>query len=159
MTVLLSTDDRGFGGGHGSRDMAADVDDALEELFESMPIMRTLGLASADIEDGTAEFHVPVDDDLTNHRVVHGGVTATLMDATVAASVLSEAEATLDDMMPLTIATNVNYIAPIPDGEIVARAELVNYGRRIALGRSDVFNDGTHVATGFANYYQRWSKD
>lgn len=139
--------------------MADAVDRELESLFETMPIMRTLGLEAAHVGDGTAEFRVPVDEGLTNHRVVHGGVTATLMDATVAASVLSEAEATLDDMMPLTIATNVNYIAPIADGEIVARGELVNYGRRIALGRSDVYAGDTHAATGFANYYQRWTAD
>lgn len=136
--------------------MSESVDQELEEYFETMPFLNTIGIEEATIEDGTAEFRVPVSNHITNHTVVHGGVSATLIDATVAAATHSAAEATLEEMEPLTITNQANYFAPIEEGEIVAKAEMVNVGGRVAVGESDVYNDGTHVATGSTVYYQRW---
>lgn len=137
--------------------MSDEVDREMEAYFESMPMLETLGIESATVEDGTAEFRLPYDEDITNHTVVHGGVMATLVDATVAGAIHSDAEATLDEMEPLTINMDVNYLAPVTGGDIVARAELVNRGGTIALGESEVYSDGELVVTGTATYFQRWT--
>ncbi|MFC4549826.1 MULTISPECIES: PaaI family thioesterase [Halorussus] len=136
--------------------MSAEVDREMEEYFESMPFLRNIGIENAVVEDGTAEFHVPYDEKITNHTVVHGGVMATLVDATVAGAIHSDAEAPLDEMEPLTIDMDVNYHAPVTEGDIVARANLVKRGGTIAVGEAEVTNEGDLVASGTATYFQKW---
>jgi len=137
--------------------MSETIDHEMEEYFESMPFLELIGIEKAIVEDGVAEFHVPYDKDITNHTVVHGGVMATLVDAAVAGAIHSDAEATLDEMEPLTIDMDVNYHGPVTDGDLVARAELVDRGGTIAVGEAEVHNDGDLVATGKATYFQKWN--
>lgn len=136
--------------------MSEQVDREMEEYFESMPFLELMGIERAIIDDGTAEFHVPYDEDITNHSVVHGGVMATLVDAAVAGAIHSDAEAPLDEMEPLTIDMDVNYHAPVTEGDIVARADLIQRGGTIAVGESEIHNDGDLVASGRATYFQKW---
>lgn len=136
--------------------MSEEVDREMEEYFESMPFLNKLGIEKAIVEDGTAEFHVPYDESITNHTVVHGGVMATLVDATVAGAIHSDAEAPLDEMEPLTIDMDVNYHAPVTEGDIVATAELVNRGGTVAVGEAEIRNDGELVSSGTATYFQKW---
>lgn len=136
--------------------MSESVDREMEEYFESMPFLDLLGIEEAIVEDGQAEFHVPYDEDITNHTVVHGGVMATLVDATVAGAIHSDAEAPLDEMEPLTISMDVNYHAPATEGEIVSNAWLKSRGGTIAVGEAEVHNDGELVASGTATYFQKW---
>jgi len=136
--------------------MSEKVDQQMEEYFETMPFLERIGIEKAVVEDGTAEFHVPYDEAITNHTVVHGGVMATLVDATVAGAIHSDAEATLDEMEPLTINMDVNYHAPVTAGDSVAHASLVQRGGTIAVGEADVHNDGELAVSGTATYFQRW---
>lgn len=136
--------------------MSEQVDREMEDYFETMPFLELIGIEEAIVEDGTATFHVPYDESITNHTVVHGGVMATLVDATVAGAIHSDAEAPLDEMEPLTIDMNVTYHAPVTDGEIIARAELIQRGGTIAVGESEVYNDDELVVSGKATYFQKW---
>lgn len=137
--------------------MSAETDSELEDYFENMPFLDTIGIETAEIEDGTATFHVPAADHITNHTVVHGGVTATLIDATVAAATHSAAEATLDEMEPLTVNNSAHYFAPVEVGsEIIASAEMVNVGRTIAYGESEVYTDDDLAGKGSTTYFQKW---
>lgn len=136
--------------------MSEQVDHEMEEYFESMPFLERIGIENAIVRNGTAEFHVPYDENITNHTVVHGGVMATLVDATVAGAIHSDAEATLDEMEPLTISMDVNYHAPVTEGDIVARAELVQRGGTIAVGEAEVHNGDDLAVSGTATYFQKW---
>lgn len=136
--------------------MSEQVDREMEEYFQTMPFLEMIGIEEAIVEDGTAEFHVPYDENITNHTVVHGGVMATLVDATVAGAIHSAAEAPLDEMEPLTINMDVNYHAPVTEGDIVAQADLVQRGGTIAVGEAEVYNDGALVVSGTATYFQKW---
>ncbi|WP_434530187.1 PaaI family thioesterase (plasmid) [Haloarcula sp. NS06] len=136
--------------------MSEQVDQQMEEYFETMPFLERIGIEKAVVEDGMAEFHVPYDEDITNHTVVHGGVMATLVDATVAGAIHSDAEATLEEMEPLTINMDVNYHAPVTEGDIVASASLVQRGGTIAVGEAEVRNDGDLAVSGTATYFQKW---
>ncbi|MGQ3414411.1 PaaI family thioesterase [Natrinema sp. LN54] len=128
----------------------------MEDYFETMPFLELIGIEEAIVENGTAEFRVPYDESITNHTVVHGGVMATLVDAAVAGAIHSDAEATLEEMEPLTIDMDVNYHAPVTDGELVARANLIQRGGTIAVGEAEVFNDDDLVVSGKATYFQKW---
>lgn len=136
--------------------MSEQVDQQMEEYFETMPFLEQIGIEKAVVEDGTAEFYVPYDESITNHTVVHGGVMATLVDATVAGAIHSDAEATLEEMEPLTINMDVNYHAPVTGGDIVASASLVQRGGTIAVGEAEVRNDGDLAVSGTATYFQKW---
>lgn len=137
--------------------MSEKVDREMEEYFETMPFLTKIGIEEAIINEGTAEFQVPYDKDITNHTVVHGGVMATLVDATVAGAIHSDAEATLEEMEPLTIQMDVNYHGPVTEGDIVAQADLIQCGRTIAVGEAEIYNDGDLVVSGKATYYQKWN--
>lgn len=136
--------------------MSEQVDQEMEEYFQTMPFLKRIGIEEAIIEDGTAKFRVPYDENITNHTVVHGGVMATLVDASVAGAIHSDAEALLDEMEPLTIDMDVNYHAPVTEGTIVAQANLVKRGRTIAVGEAEVHNEDELVASGTATYFQKW---
>lgn len=136
--------------------MSEQVDQEMENYFETMPFLEKIGIEKTIVEDGNAEFHVPYDEDITNHTVIHGGVMATLIDATVAGAIHSDAEATLNEMEPLTIDMDINYHAPVTGGDIVARADLIQRGGTIAVGKSEVHNEGNLVASGTATYFQKW---
>ncbi|QZY04201.1 PaaI family thioesterase [Halobaculum roseum] len=136
--------------------MSENVDQQMEEYFETMPFLNRIGIEEATVKDGVAEFRVPYEEGITNHTVVHGGVMATLVDATVAGAIHSDAEATLDEMEPLTINMDVNYHAPVTEGEIVARAELVQRGGTIAVGEAEIHNEGELAVSGRATYFQKW---
>lgn len=137
--------------------MSEQLDREMEEYFKTMPFLERIGIEEATVEDGTAEFRVPYNEEITNHTVVHGGVMATLVDATVAGAIHSDAEAPLDEMEPLTINMDVNYHAPVTEGEIVARADLVQRGGTIAVGEAEIHNDGDLVVSGRATYFQKWN--
>lgn len=137
--------------------MSDQVDREMENYFETMPFLEKIGIEETIVEEGTAEFHVPYDKAITNHTVVHGGVMATLIDATVAGAIHSDAEATLDEMEPLTIDMDINYHAPVTEGDIVARAELIQHGGTIAVGEAKVHNKNDLVASGTATYFQKWN--
>ena len=136
--------------------MAKKVDQEMEEYFETMPFLNKIGIKEATIDNGTAEFYIPFDETNTNHAVVHGGVMATLIDATVAGAIHSDAEAGEDEVTPLTIDMTVNYHAPVFDGDLVATASLVNRGRTIAVGDAEIRCDGELVSSGRATYFQKW---
>jgi uncharacterized protein (TIGR00369 family) len=136
--------------------MSDAVDREMESYFESMPFLEKLGIERAVVDDGTAEFYIPYDESNTNHTVVHGGVMATLVDASVAGAIHSDAEAPLEEMEPLTIDMSVNYHAPVTEGELVASAELVQRGRTIAVGECRVENEGELASSGRATYFQKW---
>ena len=135
--------------------MSEDIDRTIEGYYETMPFLEKIGIGDTTVEDGTVEVRVPYDESNTNGAVVHGGVMATLVDASVAGAIHSAAEATLEEMNPVTIDLNVNYHAPVTAGDIVASAEIVDIGRTIAVGAAEVRNEGELVATGTATYFQR----
>ena len=136
--------------------MSEAVDRTIEGYYETMPFLDKIGIEEATVDDGTAEVRVPYDESNTNNVTVHGGVMATLVDASVAGAIHSAAEATLKEMTPATIDLNVNFHAPVTEGDIVARAKIVDIGRTIAVGETEVRSEGELVATGKATYFQHW---
>jgi acyl-CoA thioesterase len=47
---------------------------------------------------------------------------------------------------------NVNYVAPVRSGDIVAEARIVHRGRRTALGDVEVLNEGKLVCKSSATF-------
>jgi acyl-CoA thioesterase len=82
--------------------------------------------------------------------VLHGGVTATLIDTAMAFAVrtrltLEEATATID--------LTVHYLRPHISGTFTCTARVVRGGKRIFTVSADVVNqDGVQIATGISTY-------
>jgi acyl-CoA thioesterase len=100
---------------------------------------------------GRASVRLPFGPHLANGAgVMHGGAVFAAADAAtgVAAMGLLAADETLT-----TIEMKVNFIRPVPDGEIVAEAVILHRGRSTAVGETDVKDaEGRLIAKALATY-------
>ena len=69
--------------------------------------------------------------------VVHGGVAATVADSAMGIALWRHLERKYNIA---TIEMKINYLRPIVEGTIVAPAHLIKTGKRVCVGRVDVFD-------------------
>jgi 1,4-dihydroxy-2-naphthoyl-CoA hydrolase len=99
-----------------------------------------LGIRTTEMGPGTMTAELEVRDELLNpFGSVHGGVLAALADHVLGA--------VLYPVIPrgawaATTQLNLNFTAPIRAGTLTARSEIITLGRRTAVVRIDVHNDG-----------------
>jgi uncharacterized protein (TIGR00369 family) len=81
---------------------------------------------------------------------VHGGVTASLADVAVGVAIHSH----LAVRRPIsTVELKVNYLLPVTEGTLYARARLLRVGSTLCVGRVDLTNSGAKVvATAIVTY-------
>ena len=126
------------------RSFAADV-------LHSLPFSRLLGMKLIDLQRGVAVLSIDMRDDLKQpNGILHGGVTASLIDTAMAFAVrtyLTPTEPTA------TIDLTVHYLRPHISGPITCTANVVRAGKRIFTVSADVLNDtGQHIATAVSTY-------
>ncbi|MEP6848945.1 MAG: PaaI family thioesterase [Acidobacteriota bacterium] len=126
------------------RDYAADV-------LHNLPFAKLLGMRLVDLRLDEAVMKIEMRDYLRQPSgVLHGGVTATLIDTAMAFAVrtrLPQEEATA------TIDLTVHYLRPHVEGVVTCTAKVVRAGKRIFTVSADVVNDqGKLVATGISTY-------
>lgn len=96
-------------------------------------------------------------------QILHGGVTATILDSMGGVVAMSELyrrstpetfEETTKKVGKLaTLDLRVDYLAPGRGKHFIAKAQVVRLGRKSCLMRMDLHNDqGIHIATGTASY-------
>ncbi len=87
---------------------------------------------------------------LNSAGVLHGGVTATLADATVGVAV----HYLLGTHRPITtVEMKINYFRPVTGGKIFARARMLRMGATICVGRVDITDSHRKLAgTALATY-------
>lgn len=114
-------------------------------LFEHMPFTDLLGIEITTAEDGYAEGHVEMREELSSvpgGGVAHGGVTYSLADTVGGAAVISETM----DVSP-TIDMRMDYLSPATD-DLYAEAEVLRMGGSVAVTSIDVWDEADHhVAT------------
>jgi acyl-CoA thioesterase len=122
-----------------------------ERSLHNLPFAKTIGMKLVDIRPDEAVISIEMRDDLRQPSgVLHGGVTATLIDTAMAFAVrtrlgVSEATATID----LTI----HYLRPHISGLFTCTAKVVRAGKRIFTVSADVVNEeGKLIATGLSTY-------
>ncbi|QDU80649.1 Acyl-coenzyme A thioesterase PaaI [Polystyrenella longa] len=112
-----------------------------------VPFLDLLGARPVKREDGTYELHLKIErKHLRPHGIVHGGVTASLLDT--ALGLTAGAAADTDHHM-VTVQLNINYIRPTWEGEdVIARGELQHRGSKTAVVRGELRNaDNQLIAT------------
>ena len=119
--------------------------------LHSLPFSKLIGMQLVELEIDKAVISIEMRDDLRQPSgVLHGGVTATLIDTAMAFAVrtripMTESTATID----LTI----HYLRPHLTGTFTCTAKVVRAGKRIFTVSADVVNEhGKHIATGLSTY-------
>ncbi len=122
-----------------------------ENALHNLSFSKLIGMRLVDLQPDEAVISIEMRDDLRQPSgVLHGGVTATLIDTAMAFAVrtrlgIDEATATVD----LTI----HYLRPHITGTFTCTAKIVRAGRRIFTVSADVVNDdGKHIATAVSTY-------
>ncbi len=102
-------------------------------------------------KNGYGEVEINIFPQLLQRRGhVHGGVIATLIDASIGCAIRSLLK---DEEISATIELKTNYIRPAISGKLIGKAEIVQRGKTIAVGESKVFNDeGKLIAMGVATF-------
>lgn len=119
--------------------------------LHSLPFSKLIGMKLVDLEPGVAVISIEMRDDLRQPSgVLHGGVTATLIDTAMAFAVrtrLAPTDATA------TIDLTVHYLRPHITGTFTCTAKVVRAGKRIFTVSADVYNeDQKHIATAVSTY-------
>lgn len=101
--------------------------------------------------DGFGEVEIQIFPDLLQRRGhVHGGVIATLIDASIGAAVRSTLR---ENEYSATVELKTNYIRPAISGKLIGKAQVAQRGKSIAVGETKVFDDQERlIALGTATF-------
>jgi len=82
--------------------------------------------------------------------VLHGGVTAALVDTSIAFAIATLLEPGLETT---TVELKLNYLLPIREGRVIAEARVIRKGRNLVVSEADILDqDGRLAAKGMATY-------
>ncbi len=123
----------------------------IREAFENVPFAHLIGIELGEVTRGAATLHLTVRDNLRQNRgVVHGGVTASLIDTAAAFAILTLLE---PGQSTTTIDLTIHYLRPLMDGQATARARVLRAGRRLIVVTIDIVDEAESlVATALTSY-------
>lgn len=124
------------------------------ETLESTPFWSLLGLKVRKMEPGEAVIYLPVKKELGQvFSVMHGGATASLLDASGAVSLFDQID--FETEAVTTVEFKINYLNPVllHEKEIIATSRVIKKGRAFAVCLVEIEKDtGEKVALGIATY-------
>ena len=116
----------------------------MRTVLERMPFNQLLGIRVVRLHRDGVTIECPVREDLRNVAgVLHGGVAATLADAAVGIALTNHFGA---KRAATTTELKINYLRPISEGKMVARAHLLRVGSKLVVGRVDMFDGHRKLA-------------
>jgi len=120
---------------------------AVAELANSCPYFTHLGMRITCLKNRIADVEMDLRKaHLQAFGYVHGGAVASLIDTAAFWSSFCELD---EDRGITTVDLNVNYLAPLQKGTIIARGRLIKLGRKLGLAEASAFDqDGKLVAHG-----------
>ena len=119
--------------------------------LHDLPFARLIGMRLIDVRYGEAVIGIEMRDELRQPGgILHGGVTATLIDTAMAFAALSMLE---PGEKTSTVDLTVHYLRPLVSGHFVCTAKTVRAGKRIFTMSAEVANDeGKLIATSLSTY-------
>lgn len=117
----------------------------------NLPFSKLIGMQLVELEIDKAVISIEMRDDLRQPSgVLHGGVTATLIDTAMAFAVRTRISM---DQATATIDLTIHYLRPHLTGTFTCTAKVVRAGKRVFTVSADVVNEhGKHIATGLSTY-------
>ena len=139
--------------------------DLLSKAFDTSPFFAHNNMQIR-VVDGQLQGYVPMDPHLIGNvrfQILHGGVTATILDSIGGAAAMAEMykrstqdtfEETCKKVSRLvTLDLRIDYIAPGRGEYFIATAEVLRLGKKSCLVRMNMHNDqNVLVATAIASY-------
>jgi uncharacterized protein (TIGR00369 family) len=137
------------------REIRTEITDADFEyaanMLQTVPFARLVGMELAELRMDEAVVRIAMRDDFRQlNGVLHGGVTATLIDTAMAFAIRTRLDR---EDRTATIDLTVHYLRPHVEGVMLCTAKVVRAGKRIFTVSAEVHNeDGTLIATGLSTY-------
>ncbi|MEY4580909.1 MAG: hypothetical protein RL701_5612 [Pseudomonadota bacterium] len=128
----------------------------LLEFARGFPFYQLIGFEVSDFGPSWAQCQVKARDELQNpNGTLHGGVIATLIDATITQALLmtDEYQRVRETKGSLaTIDLHVKYLRPAQRGRLICEANIVHLGKRVVHARATVRNEqAKEIALGDAS--------
>lgn len=122
-----------------------------EDTLHNLPFAQLMGMRLIDIRPNEAVIKIDMRDDLRQPAgVLHGGVTATLIDTAMAFAVITRLA---PDERASTVDLTVHYLRPHFEGTFTCTGRVVRAGKRIFTVSAEVVNqDGKLIATAISTY-------
>lgn len=119
--------------------------------LHSLPFAKLMGMQLVDLRPDEAVVKIDMRDDLRQPSgVLHGGVTATLIDTAMAFAVITRLGA---EDRASTVDLTVHYLRPHLAGAFTCTARIVRAGKRIFTVSADVANsENKLIATAVSTY-------
>lgn len=132
-------------------EITAEQKERAARVLRELPFSKLIGMQLVDLRMDQAVISIAMRDDLRQPSgVLHGGVTATLIDTAMAFAVRTRLE---PDAATATIDLTVHYLRPLLEGSAICTAKVVRAGKRIFTVEADVENsEGKLIATGLSTY-------
>ncbi len=131
--------------GVGNKESAESREERYREIMLSRRDPSTfyalLNMRLEELGEGTSRFVLPVQNRFFNAGgVVHGGVLASVADASIAAALATVIDARRESMA--TVEMKINYISSVRGGDILCEARIIQRGRSVAVGEASLYGDG-----------------
>ena len=138
----------------------------VQEIYDSLPFNRLLGLKVAFLEFDSAGFTFPMQEELvgnTVHGILHGGVISTVLDTTggmmATASAIERIQNPINEEIVQRIARvgtidlRVDYLRPGKGLQFQSTGSVMRTGRKVAVCRMELKNqDDLLIAVGTGTY-------
>lgn len=133
------------------KDITPEQKKRAEDTLHGLPFAQLMGMRLVDIRHNEAVIKIEMRDDLRQPAgVLHGGVTATLIDTAMAFAVITRLE---PGESTSTIDLTVHYLRPHFEGTFTCTAKVVRAGKRIFTVSADVVNERDKlIATAVSTY-------
>jgi uncharacterized protein (TIGR00369 family) len=120
-------------------------------FLQANPVAQMVGMKLVDIAPGEAVISFEMRDQLRQpHGILHGGITATLIDTAMAFAVVTELT---EGEKASTIDLTIHYLRPHTEGTVTCTAKVVRAGKRIfTLSAEAVNGKGILIATAISTY-------
>ncbi|MBK6587408.1 MAG: PaaI family thioesterase [Acidobacteria bacterium] len=121
------------------------------KTLHDLPFAKLMGMRLVALQIDLAVIKIDMRDDLRHPGgILHGGVTATLIDTAMAYAVRTRVA---PDERTATIDLTVHYLRPHIDGTFICTAKVVRAGKRIFTVSADVHNEnGDLIATAISTH-------
>ncbi len=150
-----------------ARPYAEDLSRLVLDIFShQLPFARFIGMEVQRPAPDRVEIHLPWKDELMGNplqKILHGGVTATLLDTVGGLVAILHAVESIEAMSEAdfiqrlakmgTIDMRVDYLLPGRGSHFIASAEVIRKGSRVAVCRMELHNEHQqHIAFGTGTY-------
>ena len=122
-----------------------------EQSLNDQPLARLIGMKLADLRPGEAVITVEMHDDLRQPAgLLHGGVTAALIDTAMAYAVITRLG---EGERASTVDLTIHYVRPHTEGTFTCTAKVVRAGKNIFTVSAEVVNEQEKlIATSISTY-------